>query len=81
MSLILSGFKLNPPEEKNDCLNLRPVAVEESGEGLSNAPKNWPKLGGVWGWRTFTFFIRFPVAKVMHLPVGYQLISSVNVLY
>ncbi|KAF7837311.1 protein OBERON 1 isoform X2 [Senna tora] len=43
--------------EDNDAVNngaliLRPVAPEESGQGLPYAPENWPNPGDVWGWRT-----------------------------
>ncbi|XP_015573490.1 protein OBERON 1 isoform X2 [Ricinus communis] len=41
----------NAKTKENGGLDLRPVAAEDSGEGLPYAPKDWPKPGDVWRWR------------------------------
>lgn len=39
------------PRERENILNLRPVAPDECGEGLPYAPEDWPNLGDTWTWR------------------------------
>lgn len=39
------------PGTRQSGLHLRPVAPEESGEGLPYAPVNWPNPGDIWTWR------------------------------
>ncbi|KAF2285401.1 hypothetical protein P3X46_006149 [Hevea brasiliensis] len=39
------------PKIRENGSHLRPVAPEESGEGLPYAPVDWPKPGDIWSWR------------------------------
>ncbi|KAJ6890635.1 protein OBERON 2 isoform X1 [Populus alba x Populus x berolinensis] len=39
------------PRERENILNLRPVAPDECGEGLPYAPEDWPNPGDTWTWR------------------------------
>ncbi|KDP40187.1 hypothetical protein JCGZ_02185 [Jatropha curcas] len=39
------------PRLRENGSHLKPVAPEESGEGLPYAPVDWPKPGDVWSWR------------------------------
>lgn len=49
---IPGGSKSNASASRENGLNLYPVSINSSGEGLPYAPEDWPNPGDNWGWKT-----------------------------
>ncbi|KAK4434032.1 hypothetical protein Salat_0565900 [Sesamum alatum] len=64
------GSKESPHRLQGNGVNLYPVSVNDSGEGLPYAPEDWPNPGDKWGWKVGrrTAISGYFLDRYMYLP-------------
>ena len=65
-----NGSEGETPGTNENGSHLKPVSLDESGEGLPYAPSDWPNPGDNWGWRVGkrVSLTGFYVDRYLYLP-------------